>query len=154
MVKQVIHLRATRGWGPARIGPKLGLPVSTVASVIRREELPRLCDVDLANRQRIRRAVRRYDHAAAGDMARFDAKKLGVIPDGGGWRFRGRGSDQAKAARLNALGYGYLHTVLDVHSRLAHTETLFLTRRVRPPRRSGLGPTAGSPAAASPSSAV
>ncbi|WP_432545016.1 IS481 family transposase [Kineococcus sp. SYSU DK002] len=124
VVKKVVHLRTTRGWGPARIGPKLGLAVSTVAAVIRREGLPRLCDVDLADRQRLRREVRRYEHAAAGDLVHIDVKKLGVIPDGGGWRFHGRGSDQAKAARPGSLGYGYLHTVLDDHSRLAFTEVL------------------------------
>ncbi len=115
-----MHLRTTRGWGPARIGPKLDLPVSTAAAVIRREGLPKLCDVDLADRQRIRREVRRYEHAAAGDLVHIDVKKLGIIPDGGGWRFHGRGN----AARPRSLGYGYLHTVLDDHSRLAYTEIL------------------------------
>jgi transposase InsO family protein len=120
MVKKVVHLRTTRGWGPARIGPKLGMPVSTAAAVIRREGLPKLCDVDLADRQRIRREVRRYEHSAAGDLVHIDVKKLGVIPDGGGWRFHGRGN----AARPRSLGYGYLHTVLDDYSRLAFTEVL------------------------------
>ena len=120
VAKKVVHLRTTRGWGPARIGPKLDLPVSTAAAVIRREGLPKLCDVDLADRQRIRREVRRYEHAAAGDLVHIDVKKLGIIPDGGGWRFHGRGN----AARPRSLGYGYLHTVLDDHSRLAYTEIL------------------------------
>jgi len=124
VVKKLVHLRTTRGWGPARIGPKLGLPVCTAAAVNRREGLPRLCDVDLADRQRIRREVRRYEHPAAGDLVHIDVKKLGVIPDGGGWRIHGRGSDQAKAARPRSLGHGYLHTVLDDHSRLAYTEIL------------------------------
>jgi len=124
VVKKVVHLRTTRGWGPARIGPKLGIAVSTVAAIIRREGLPRLCDVDLADRQRIRHEVRRYEHAGAGDLVHIDVKKLGVIPGGGGWRFHGRGSDQARAARPQSLGYAYLHTVLDDHSRLAHTEIL------------------------------
>lgn len=72
-VKKIVHLRTTRGWGPARIGPKLGLPISTVAAVIHREGLPRLCDVDLADRQRVRREVRRYEHAAAGDLVHPNA---------------------------------------------------------------------------------
>ena len=120
VVRKVVHLRTTRGWGPARIAPKLGLPISTVAAIIRREHLPRLSDVDLADRQRIRQQVHRYEHAAAGDLVHIDVKKLGRIPDGGGWRFHGRGN----AARPHTLGYGYLHTVLDDHSRLAYTEIL------------------------------
>ena len=50
----------------------------------------------------------------------IDVKKLGVIPDGGGRRLHGRGN----VARPRSLGYAYLHTVLDDHSRLAHTEIL------------------------------
>ena len=67
-VVKIVHLRTTRGWGPARIGPKLEPPISTFAAVIAREGLARLCDVDLADRQRIRREVRRYEHTAAGDL--------------------------------------------------------------------------------------
>ena len=36
MVKKVVHLRTTRGWGPARIGPKLGLPISATGTVHKR----------------------------------------------------------------------------------------------------------------------
>ena len=136
VVRKVVHLCTTRCWGPARTAPKLGLPISTVAAIIRREHLSRLRDVDLADRQRIRRQVHRYEHAAAGDLVHSDVKKLvripvprrREVPPGGGWRFHGRGN----AARPHTLGYGHLHTVLDVgapparggHSRLAHTEIL------------------------------
>jgi hypothetical protein len=34
--------------------------------------------------------VRRYEHAAPGDLARVDVKKLGKIPDGGGHRVTDR----------------------------------------------------------------
>ena len=33
-----------------------------------------------------RSVVRRYEHAAPGDLVHVDIKKLGRIPDGGGWR--------------------------------------------------------------------
>ncbi|WP_432545212.1 IS481 family transposase, partial [Kineococcus sp. SYSU DK002] len=121
VVEQVKALRIERGWGPARIGPRLGLPTSTVAKILRREGMPRLCDVDLADRQRLRRQVRRYEHAAPGDLVHIDVKKLGRIPDGGGWRVRGR---SARPNLHRGQGYGYLHTVLDDHSRLAYTEIL------------------------------
>lgn len=34
--------------------------------------------------------IRRYEHPAPGDMIDVDIKKLGRIPAGGGWEFRGR----------------------------------------------------------------
>ena len=57
IVEAVKALRFERGWGPARLGPRLGLPTSTVAKILRREDMPRLCDVGLADRQRLRREV-------------------------------------------------------------------------------------------------
>ena len=126
-VKKVLRLRQ-RGWGPARIGPYAGLAASTVAKILRREHMPRLCDADLADRQRARREVHRYERARPGELVHMDVKKLGRIPDGGGWRVHGRDSDQGRAAKQLAqrhrLGYAYLHTVLDDHSRLAYTEIL------------------------------
>lgn len=62
-------------------------------------------------------------------MIHLDAKKVGRIPDGGGWRAHGRGSDQAKAAGRTKTkgaraGYIYLHSAVDGFSRLAYTEAL------------------------------
>lgn len=62
-------------------------------------------------------------------MAHLDVKKVGRIPDGGGWRIHGRDSDQAKAAgRAKSAGakrgYVYLHSIVDGFSRLAYTEPL------------------------------
>jgi hypothetical protein len=49
-----------------------------------------------------------------------DIKKLGRIPDGGGHRIHGRSED----VRGRGNGYGYVHTALDDHSRLAYSEVL------------------------------
>ncbi|SIR23881.1 Integrase core domain-containing protein [Micromonospora avicenniae] len=62
-------------------------------------------------------------------MVHIDVKKVGRIPDGGGWRAHGRGSDQAKAAermktKTKRRGYVYLHSAIDGYSRLAYTEAL------------------------------
>lgn len=54
----------------------------------------------------------------------MDVKKLGRIPDGGGWHVHGRGQGARSGVRGPRLGYAYLHTVLDDHSRLAYTEIL------------------------------
>ncbi len=90
MVRRILHLRRKRGWGPARIAAKLGLRSSTVNRVLRREGEPRLNEVDLATRKANRGKVVRYEHERPGDLVHVDVKKLGKIPDGGGWRFYGR----------------------------------------------------------------
>ncbi len=64
-----------------------------------------------------------------GHMVHLDVKKVGRIPDGGGWRTHGRGSEQAKAAQRSKTGgkrggYVYLHSAVDGYSRLAYTEAL------------------------------
>ncbi len=64
-----------------------------------------------------------------GHMIHLDVKKVGRIPDGGGWRAHGRGSPGAKAAartktRGTRTGYVYLHCAIDGYSRLAYTEHL------------------------------
>lgn len=64
-----------------------------------------------------------------GHMAHLDVKKVGRIPEGGGWRTHGRDSAQAKAAsRAKSAGarrgYVYLHSIVDGYSRLAYTEPL------------------------------
>ena len=50
LVKRVVYLRTKRRWGPARLGPRVGLAASTVHKILRRQGLPRLADVDLATR--------------------------------------------------------------------------------------------------------
>jgi transposase InsO family protein len=138
MAKRVLHLRATRGWGPARIGPYLGMPASTVGAVLRRAGVPRLSEVDLATRQELRRQAQaaRYEHPEPGDLVHVDIKKLGRIPDGGGWRVHGRavGTVNSSAHRDPSrprvlsnrpnLGWAYIHTAIDDHSRLAYCEIL------------------------------
>jgi transposase InsO family protein len=64
-----------------------------------------------------------------GHMVHLDVKKVGRIPDGGGWRAHGRGSDADRAAqrakaRGAKAGYVYLHSAIDGYSRLAYTEHL------------------------------
>ena len=49
-------------------------------------------------------------------------KKLGRIPLGGGHRVHGRAATRAN--RRRGVGYAYLHTAIDDHSRVAYTEVL------------------------------
>lgn len=64
-----------------------------------------------------------------GHMLHLDVKKVGRIPDGGGWRAHGRGSEADKAAQraktsTTRAGYVYLHSAVDGYSRLSYTEHL------------------------------
>ena len=118
----------SRRLGPARIAWRLGLHASTVHAVLARYGCPPLAHLDRAAGV----PVRRYERERPGELVHVDIKKLGNIPDGGGHRARGRAQGRrnkqatATGRRRNRplIGYGYLHTALDDHSRLAYTEIL------------------------------
>ena len=79
-------MRVIRRWGPARIGYLLGLHPSTVHPVLTRFGITKLRWLDRATG----RVVRRMEPARCGDIVHLDVKKLGKIPDRGGWRIHGR----------------------------------------------------------------
>jgi transposase InsO family protein len=126
--RRIVKVRVLRRWGPARIAGLLGLNPATVHRVLVRYRLARLAHLDRATG----RVIRRYEHAAPGDLVHVDIKKLGNIPDGGGHRTVGRQrGDQHKRVtttkRRNnkpVIGYGYIHTAVDDHSRLAFSQIL------------------------------
>jgi transposase InsO family protein len=78
--------------------------------------------------------IRRYEHDQPGDLLHVDVKKLGKVPDGGGWRFVGRKQGHRNSAATSRrtgrrggnyrpqVGTCYLHTVIDDHSRVAYVE--------------------------------
>ncbi|WP_175985855.1 IS481 family transposase [Microbacterium tenebrionis] len=108
--------------GPVFIADKLGLQASTVGRVLRRHHVPLLRELDPVTGAVIRatrRSAQRYEHDHPGSLIHVDVKKLGRIPDGGGWRLHGRGQ---RPARKRGLGYDYVHTVIDDHSRVAYAE--------------------------------
>ena len=84
LVRKIVHLRWKKRLGPVGIGGRLGMPASTVHAVLVRCRLNRLRHVDV----RTGEPVRRYEHEYPGSMIHVDVKKLGNIPDGGGWRRR------------------------------------------------------------------
>ena len=123
--RRVIGLRISRRWGPARIGYRLRMQPSTVHKILRRYGCPPLAWTDPATGVRIkwaRRQVNRYVHEAAGDLVHVDIKKLGRIPDGGGWRFLGRAAGHHR--KSNPVGYWYIHNAVDDCTRLAYSELL------------------------------
>ena len=79
--------------GPGAIGVQLGVAPSTVGRVLARHHTPPLAACDPVTGQLIRASrlsAARYERAAPGDLVHVDVKKLGRIPDGGGWRALGR----------------------------------------------------------------
>src|SRR5690606_1789128 len=82
----IIKVRVLRRWGPARIGYLLGMHPSTVHRVLTRFGLAKLQWLDRATG----RVIRRIEPARCGDLVHVDVKKLGKIPNGGGWRMVGR----------------------------------------------------------------
>ena len=122
MEAQIEELRRTLKLGPARIGYRLGVPTSTVHRVLTRLGISRLSWMDRPTG----RVIRRYERDRPGELIHVDIKKLGRIPDGGGWKVLGRqaGIKNSDAYGPHRVGYGYIHSAVDDHSRLAYSEIL------------------------------
>ena len=52
----------------------------------------------------------------------MDVKKLGRIPDGGGWRAWGREMGRTGRQKRARPGFDYIHSAVDDHTRLAYSE--------------------------------
>jgi transposase InsO family protein len=125
--KRIVSLRLRKRWGPVRLAAETGVATSTAGAVLRRCGVNRLAQLD-----RREHAVIRYEHPTPGDLLHVDVKKLGNIPDGGGWRFLGREQGRANRSRDGGqarsrwgqplMRHGFIHVVLDDHSRLAYAE--------------------------------
>jgi transposase InsO family protein len=116
--QRVQALRRQRKLGPARIGAIVGLPASTVHRILVRQGLQRLAWLDRPTGL----VIRRYERDRPGELVHVDTKKLGRIPDGGGWRTLGRQRGDHRRDRRRGPGYEYVHSVVDDHSRLAYSE--------------------------------
>ena len=119
---RILQARQVHRRGADWIDAELGIPASTVGRVIARAGLPALADLDALTGEPVRRGPAsrvRYERARPGELVHLDVKRVGRIPDGGGWRAHGR------AARPNhhrGPGFDYVHSAVDDHSRLAYSE--------------------------------
>jgi len=124
---RIIDLRARERRGPDWIGAELGVPARTVSRVLARRAQPRLSALDPMTGQVIRsskQTATRYERTRPGELVHMDVKKLGRIPDGGGWRALGRAARETTKDRTAKRGYDYVHSLVDDHSRLAYSEVL------------------------------
>jgi transposase InsO family protein len=130
VVRKIVHLRWKQRLGPVQIGARLGMPASTVHAVLVRCRLNRLSHIDRVTGE----PARRYERSRPGELIHVDVKKLGNVPDGGGWRYVGRPQGWAnrratrdrtglKARKYHPrVGTCFVHTVIDDYTRLAYAE--------------------------------
>jgi transposase InsO family protein len=122
--RRIVQLRQRERRGPEWIGAELGVPARTVSRVLSRQAVPKLAVLDPITGEVIRASkvtAVRYERDRPGELVHMDVKKLGRIPDGGGWRVHGRGIARD---RVNGPGFDYVHSLVDDHSRLAYSEVL------------------------------
>lgn len=113
--QRIVTDRVTEREGPHLMAGRLEIPRSTIYAVLARRGLSRLRDLDRTSGVPIR-----YVRDCPGELVHVDIKKLGRVPDGGGWRAIGiqnRGTKQK-------VGYEFAHSMVDDHSRVAYTEVL------------------------------
>lgn len=125
--ERVLDARRQLRQGPDVLGPTLGVPARTVTRILRRHQMPRLAECDPLTGQVIRASKatgRRYERERPGELVHVDVKKLGRIPDGGGWRAWGKQMGRTTAQRKARPGFDFVHSAVDDHTRLAYSEIL------------------------------
>src|SRR4051812_32319249 len=97
---KVLAARAEHRRGQDWLGAELGLAPRTVARVLRRHRVPYLRECDPLTGEVIRSSKAtavRYEKDHPGELVHMDVKKIGRIPDGGGWRARGRAATSSSS---------------------------------------------------------
>ncbi|WP_157732448.1 IS481 family transposase [Cellulomonas sp. PSBB021] len=126
-VALVLAARERLRRGPDELARATGVPARTVSRILRRAHVPYLWQCDPISGEPIRASkvtAVRYEHAHPGDLVHVDVKKVGRIPQGGGWRAHGRAGTQAAKKKRPLIGYDYVHAAVDDYSRVAYAEIL------------------------------
>jgi transposase InsO family protein len=124
---QVLALRERERRGQDWIGPELGVAARTVSRILRRHRVPYLRELDPLTGAVIRASKTtavRYERDRPGELVHMDVKKIGRIPEGGGWRAHGRATASASRDHTARVGFDHVHSLVDDHSRLAYSEVL------------------------------
>lgn len=123
--RRVVAARRVLRVGPDRLADDLGVPARTISRILRRHKVPYLFECDPLTGDVIRSSKAtaiRYERDRPGELIHVDVKKIGRIPDGGGWKAWGRTMGSTSAKRKQRIGYDYVHSAVDDHSRLAYSE--------------------------------
>jgi transposase InsO family protein len=123
LVELLCSLRRLRFTAP-ELSDLLGMPVSTISGVLKREGMGRL------GRLGLEPAVR-YQRERPGELIHIDVKKLGRIQGGAGHRATGRAGSRASLTKTDAAGvrrgvagWDAVHVAIDDATRLAYVEVL------------------------------
>jgi transposase InsO family protein len=125
--ERILEVRCRERRGPDWIGAELGVPPRTVSRILARHRVPRLATLDPITGEVIRASkvtTVRYERDRPGELVHMDVKKLGRIPDGGGWKAHGRRAGSIARDRSTKVGFDYVHSLIDDHSRLGYSEVL------------------------------
>jgi transposase InsO family protein len=111
--QRVCAERERSGHGPRLIAGRLGIAHSTVHAILRRHGLSRIPKAP-------REAVVRFEWPCPGDLLQMDTKRLGRFTRPG---HRVTGDRHRTGAEKRArVGWEYVHSVIDDHSRIAYSE--------------------------------
>jgi transposase len=123
----VVELRSSSRRGQQWIADELGVAARTLAAILRRHQVPYLRDCDPLTGALIRTSKMtavRYERGRPGELIHMDVKKIGRIPDGGDWKAHGPQMSRTSSQRQAGVGFDFVHSVIDDHSRLAYSEIL------------------------------
>jgi len=117
--RRLVELRRRHQVSAARLAERAGVPASTLHQIWARNGVSRLSDLE----RRSGRVIRRIETSHPGELVHIDIKKQAKIPPGGGWRVNGmHGRRRNGQAGRPRLGYAFIHSAIDAHSRLAYSE--------------------------------
>jgi transposase InsO family protein len=124
---EAIRLRTLERLSRDELADRVGVSPRTASRIIVRNGLPPLTALDPMTGEVIRsskQTATRYQRERPGELAHMDVKKLGRIPDGGGWKAHGREMGSTAARKRIKVGYDYVHSLVDDCTRLAYSEVL------------------------------
>jgi transposase InsO family protein len=117
--RRVVDLRRRHQVSAARLADRAHIPASTLHAIWVRHGVSRLSDLE----RRSGRVVRRIETSHPGELVHIDIKKQAKIPPGGGWKVNGmHGRIRNGSGGRPRLGYAFVHSAVDAHSRLAYSE--------------------------------
>ncbi|HSD24117.1 MAG TPA: IS481 family transposase [Solirubrobacterales bacterium] len=109
--ERICEVRRHTGWGPRLIAGVVHRPHSTVHATLRRHGISR--------RPRPKREeVRRYEWDCPGELLHMDTKRYSRFSRPG----HAATGERSERNRNRGAGYEWAHSIVDDHSRLAHSE--------------------------------